>query len=244
MIDVAKAIAAVRGGRVAALPTTLSGAEMTRIHRLPEGHAAADGLLRPELVLADPPVITSLPERRLRASAMNALAHGADSLYTPLANPVSKMSALRGAGLIAKALDAAAGERDPAALALGSILCAYALDSALFAPPPRDLPDARPDAANPARGDQRGDPAAGDRGADPARRHADDRARPRRWARGATGSASGSRSSPAAGGGSPSSAPTRAARRGGRAILARPELELTPDLPGEREIRGLIDGAW
>ena len=37
VIDVAKAIAAVREVRVAALPTTLSGAEMTRIHRLPEG---------------------------------------------------------------------------------------------------------------------------------------------------------------------------------------------------------------
>ena len=37
VIDVAKAIAAVRGARVAALPTTLSGAEMTRIHRLPGG---------------------------------------------------------------------------------------------------------------------------------------------------------------------------------------------------------------
>ena len=43
------------------------------------------------------------------------------------------MSALRGAGLIAKALDAAPAERDPAPLALGAVLCAYALDSALFA---------------------------------------------------------------------------------------------------------------
>ena len=51
VIDVAKAIAAVRGGRVAALPTTLSGAEMTRIHRLPEGHEAIDGLVRPHVVL-------------------------------------------------------------------------------------------------------------------------------------------------------------------------------------------------
>ena len=33
--------------------------------------------------------MTGLPEERLRASAMNALAHGADSLYTPLANPVA-----------------------------------------------------------------------------------------------------------------------------------------------------------
>jgi alcohol dehydrogenase class IV len=133
VIDVAKAIAAVRGGRVAALPTTLSGAEMTRIHRLPDEREAANGLVRPQVVLADPPVMVSLPEQRLRASAMNALAHGADSLYTPLANPMSEHAALRGARLIATALDKAPTKRDVAQLALGSILCAYAIDSALFA---------------------------------------------------------------------------------------------------------------
>src|SRR5215210_6650074 len=37
VIDSAKAIAAVRGGEVAAIPTTLSGAEITGIHRMPEG---------------------------------------------------------------------------------------------------------------------------------------------------------------------------------------------------------------
>ena len=37
VIDVAKAIASLRGARVAAIPTTMSGAEMTAIHRLPEG---------------------------------------------------------------------------------------------------------------------------------------------------------------------------------------------------------------
>lgn len=132
VIDTAKAIAAVRGGRVCAIPTTLSGAELTAIHRLPAGHAAPH-LVRPALVCADPGAMTSLPEPELRASAMNALAHGADSLYTPLANPLSRLAALRGAGLIAGALDQAAAERDRAALALGSLLCAYAIDSALFA---------------------------------------------------------------------------------------------------------------
>jgi hypothetical protein len=29
-----------------------------------------------------------------------------------------------------------------------------------------------------------------------------------------------------------------------RAIMARPELQMTPDVPGEREIRHLIDDAW
>ncbi len=42
------------------------------------------------------------------------------------------MAALRGAELIATALDQDREERDSAALALGSILCAHALDSALF----------------------------------------------------------------------------------------------------------------
>jgi alcohol dehydrogenase class IV len=133
VIDVAKAIAAVREVRVAALPTTLSGAEMTRIHRLPEGFEAPRGLVRPEVVLADPPVMATLAEQRLRASAMNALGHAADSLCTPLANPASELLALRGARLIAKALDTPREKRDPATLALGSILSGYAIDSALFA---------------------------------------------------------------------------------------------------------------
>lgn len=132
VIDSAKAVAAVRAGRVCAIPTTLSGAELTTIHRLPEG-ASASGLVRPQLVLADPEQMTGQPEAQMRASAMNALAHGADSLYTPLANPLSRLAALRGAELIAASLDEEPAERDVAATALGSLLCAYALDSALFA---------------------------------------------------------------------------------------------------------------
>ena len=63
---------------------------------------------------------------------MNALAHGADSLYTPFANPVSRMTALRGAELIATSLDEAPTERNRPALAQGSILCGYAIDSGAF----------------------------------------------------------------------------------------------------------------
>ncbi|HET6998335.1 MAG TPA: iron-containing alcohol dehydrogenase [Solirubrobacterales bacterium] len=132
-IDVAKAIASVTGARVAALPTTMSGAEMTGIHRLPAGaEDRVQALVRPALVIADPAAMTSHPEAKLRASSMNALAHGADSLYTPFANPVSEMTALRGAELIATALDQPREERDVAALALGSLLCGYAIDSAMF----------------------------------------------------------------------------------------------------------------
>jgi alcohol dehydrogenase class IV len=129
VIDSAKAIAAVRSGAVAAIPTTLSGAPMTAIHRLPAGHGGATGV-RPSLVLADPDAMTSLPEPELRATAMNALAHGADSLYTPIADEVSREAALRGAELIARSLDADPGERDPSDLALGALLCASAVDRA------------------------------------------------------------------------------------------------------------------
>jgi alcohol dehydrogenase class IV len=134
VIDTAKAVAAVEGQPVVAVPTTLSGAEMTAIHRLPAGaEQRAQGLVRPQVVLADPQLMTGQPEAQLRASAMNALAHGADSLYTPFANPVSTMTALRGAELIANALDQERERRDRAALAVGAILCGYAIDSGKFA---------------------------------------------------------------------------------------------------------------
>jgi alcohol dehydrogenase class IV len=131
VIDVAKAIAAVSGAEVAAIPTTLSGAPMTAIHRLPAGaEERVKGMVRPSLVLADPEAMTGQDELQLRASAMNALAHGADTLYLPLSNPVSEMTALRGAELIGRSLDQEREERDRAALALGSLLCGYAIDSA------------------------------------------------------------------------------------------------------------------
>ncbi len=134
VIDTAKALASVSAASVAAIPTTMSGAEMTGIHRLPAGaEGRVGGLVRPALVIADEETMTSQPERALRFSSMNALAHGADSLYTPFANPVSEMTALRGAALIATSLDQDPSGRDRAALALGSILSGYAIDSGMFA---------------------------------------------------------------------------------------------------------------
>lgn len=133
VIDAAKAIAAISRSAVVAIPTTMSGAEMTAIHRLPAGlECEAAERVRPRLVLADPELMTSAPEPRLRASSMNALAHGVDSLATPLANPIAASMALRGAELIAAGFDVVPKRRDRAGLALGSLLCGYAIDSAGF----------------------------------------------------------------------------------------------------------------
>ncbi len=155
VIDTAKAIAAVRGGRVCALPTTLSGAEMTAIHRLPAGREhEAPHLVRPVLVIADPFELTTLDDQRLRASAMNSLGHGAEALYTPLANPVATLEALRGAQRLAAALDSPGGRRPGRA---GARIAALRRRARLggLCPSPRGLPDARPGAGDAARGDQR-----------------------------------------------------------------------------------------
>jgi alcohol dehydrogenase class IV len=129
VIDSAKGIAAVRGGELAAIPTTLSGAPMTAIHRLPAGREAAAGA-RPSLVIGYADAMTSAPEPQLRATAMNALAHGAESLYTPLADETSRDAALWGAEMLAGALDQRPETRDRAALALGALVCAIAVDRA------------------------------------------------------------------------------------------------------------------
>jgi alcohol dehydrogenase class IV len=243
VIDVAKAIAAVKEGRVAAIPTTLSGAEMTRIHRLPDGQDAP-ALIRPPLVIADPDQMTTLPEDRLRASAMNALAHGAEPLYTPLANPVASLATLRGATLMARALDAKPSERDRAALALGSILCAYALDSAGFAlhhvvcqtlVRTLGIPHAETNATMLPHTME----AMRDRA--PAAITALARAL------GTPKTRLGERITELGGGErrlSKLGAKKGAVREAVKGILARPELQLTPDPPDAKELRAIIDAAW
>lgn len=123
VIDTGKALAGADGGRCAAIPTTLSGAELTRFHRTPRG-AEDPVLVRPSLVVADPDLMASQPMPDLAASAMNALAHAVEALYTPMANPVASMAALRAADLISMALS----RDEPARLeiALGALLAGYA----------------------------------------------------------------------------------------------------------------------
>ncbi|MGH2978438.1 MAG: iron-containing alcohol dehydrogenase [Solirubrobacterales bacterium] len=130
VVDAAKAIAGADGLRVAAVPTTLSGAEMTPFHRMPAG-VEQFSLVRPVLVIAAPALMASQPMPDLAASAMNALAHAVEALYTPLANPVAEMAALRAAALIAQGLDVKGPDRP--ALALGALLAGYAVGQTGFA---------------------------------------------------------------------------------------------------------------
>jgi maleylacetate reductase len=123
VIDSAKAIAGADGLRCAAIPTTLSGAEMTPFHRMPAG-VDEWRLTRPELVIAIPSLMASQPLPDLAASAMNALAHATEALYTPMTNDLAQEAGLRAAELIAAGLEAAEPER--AELALGALFAGYA----------------------------------------------------------------------------------------------------------------------
>jgi alcohol dehydrogenase class IV len=130
VIDSAKAIAAADGLPCAAVPTTLSGAELTRVHRLPAG-VSTNARVRPSLVLIDPALSASQPASQLTASAMNALAHAVEALYVPTRNPVADLAALKGCDLIARALSDTHINTEQ--IALGAMLGSYALDASDYA---------------------------------------------------------------------------------------------------------------
>jgi alcohol dehydrogenase class IV len=128
VIDTAKALAAASGGSQVAMavPTTLSGAEMTRIHRRARGADQRAPTVRPRAVVNDPALSASQPVAELAASALNALSHAAEGPCTPLANPVATLAGHEGARLLARSLRA---EPDREGLALGALLAGYVIDS-------------------------------------------------------------------------------------------------------------------
>jgi alcohol dehydrogenase class IV len=132
VIDVAKALAAAEAPRrVVAIPTTLSGAEMTPIHRRAAGADTSTPGVRPAVVINDPALSASQPAEPLAQSAGNALGHAIEGPATPLTNPVVQLAGIAAAQLIARGFSADGlgdGERD--ALALGALLAGYTIGSA------------------------------------------------------------------------------------------------------------------
>jgi alcohol dehydrogenase class IV len=124
VVDSAKAIAGADGLRAAAVPTTLAGSAFTPFHRMPAGVGELR-LVRPALAVCEPALMASMPMPGLAATAMNALAHAAESLYAPGANPVAEVAALRAATLFAAALEPEEPDRD--ALALAALLGGWAI---------------------------------------------------------------------------------------------------------------------
>jgi alcohol dehydrogenase class IV len=131
VIDVAKALAAADPPRRAvAVPTTLSAAEMTSLHRHAAGVPGDTPHVRPAIVINDPGLSASQPEPALVASALNALAHAVEAPLTTRASPVATLAAHGGARLLVRAFDGPRPDRD--ALALGALLAGYAGDVARY----------------------------------------------------------------------------------------------------------------
>jgi alcohol dehydrogenase class IV len=128
VVDTAKALAAASGGTQVAMavPTTLSGAEMTRIHRRAAGSDQRAPTVRARVVVNDPDLSASQPLADLAASALNALSHAVEGPCTPLANPVATLAAHDVARLLARSLRE---QPDREALALGALLAGYVIDS-------------------------------------------------------------------------------------------------------------------
>jgi alcohol dehydrogenase class IV len=128
VIDVGKSIAAARGEEagvtVAAIPTTLSAAEMTAIHRQATGASGPPRLVRPALVINDPALSASQPEPELVASALNSLGHAVEGPLTPHATPVVLLVGTEAARLLVGAFG---DEVNRDALALGALLAGWCI---------------------------------------------------------------------------------------------------------------------
>jgi alcohol dehydrogenase class IV len=130
VIDVTKALAAAAGPpvRAAAIPTTLSAAEMSHGHRHAAGVDPGTPNVRPAIVINDPALSASQPEPELAASAANSLAHAVEGAVTTSASPVPVLAAHEAVRLTAAAY--AGDEPDRDALALAAVLSGYTIDHA------------------------------------------------------------------------------------------------------------------
>ncbi len=131
IVDTAKAVGAELGRPVAAVPTTLSAAEMTWVHRRARGGNPESAPVRPRIVINDPAISASQPLPELAASSANALAHAVEAPLTTLTSPVPTLCAHEATRLIAAAWqDPENPDRD--ALALAALLSGYSIDAAWY----------------------------------------------------------------------------------------------------------------
>ncbi len=118
-IGLGKAIALDSGLPILAVPTTYAGSEMTPIYGITEAglkRTGTDLKVLPRTVIYDPELTLTLPVDMSITSAMNALAHAAEGLYSRDANPIT--------ALIAEEAIAAIGHGLPGVFADGRDLAA------------------------------------------------------------------------------------------------------------------------
>jgi maleylacetate reductase len=133
-LGLGKAVAAARGLRLIAVPTTYSGSEMTAIYGVTEGgrkRTARDERVRPSLVLYDPALTTALPIRTSVESLWNAMAHCVEALWWPQADPLALLAAEHGLVTVVEALPALVAQPTDAQAREQALLGAYLAGVAL-----------------------------------------------------------------------------------------------------------------
>ncbi|MEI7559261.1 MAG: iron-containing alcohol dehydrogenase [Actinomycetes bacterium] len=127
VVDVAKALAAADGpSDLVAIPTTLSGAEMTGWHRHLLGVTPDTPHVRPTVVINDPALSASQSPSDLAASSANAVGHAVTAVLSERSNAIA--SAV-GAEALQRLADGWSGlEPDRDSLALGALLAGWAMD--------------------------------------------------------------------------------------------------------------------
>lgn len=106
-IGVAKVLAVHHDAPLVAVPSTYSGSEATPIYSVVVDSAKqtrSDARACPRGIAYDPALTATLPARLAASSAFNALAHCIEGLYSPRADPFSRLYALEGARLVGEHL--------------------------------------------------------------------------------------------------------------------------------------------
>ena len=104
-IDTAKAVSSETGLPLVSIPTTYSGAEWTSGFGMRNASArtkVGGGGARPVGIVYEPELTLDLPARESAGTAMNALAHCAEALYTTGRTEETDTNALLGAPLISQ----------------------------------------------------------------------------------------------------------------------------------------------
>lgn len=126
VIDVAKALAAADPPReVIAIPTSLSAAEMTGVHRHAHGVPGGTPHVRPAAVINDPELSASQPVDALAASSANSLAHAIMALCSDRGTPIARAVAESALRHIAAGWS---GEPDRAGISLGALMAGWSVD--------------------------------------------------------------------------------------------------------------------
>jgi maleylacetate reductase len=133
VIDVAKALAAADGPRdVVAVPTSLSGAEMTGVHRHARGVADSTPRVRASVVVNDPALSASQPTDQLAASSANALGHAITALVSERSTTIAQAVAAEAVSELAAGWSRDVPDRHR--VALGALLAGWAVDRSGLGP--------------------------------------------------------------------------------------------------------------